>query len=88
MVPQEPASSHGLAQWIMEDEETKYCCGPTDCLSAYSGEIIRTLEGWLHVPTNTVIAYDSVHVHMSKDIQIWRCVYAGIMRCIFLPTGV
>ena len=83
------ARGHGLAAWVMAIPEIAYCCGPEDCLPAYQGEVERHENGWFHVPTATLLAFNSEHVHANpNDQQVWRCVYAGVMRCLFLPTGV
>ena len=72
----------------MADPVMAWCCTPVDCLPAYQGEIERTDKGWHHIPTDTVIAFDSERVYVNDhDSQVWRCIYAGVMRCIFLPVG-
>lgn len=82
------ARGHGQAAWIMSNPDMAWCCTPTDCLPAYAGEIERTDNGWHHIPTDTVIPYGSDRIYISDDSEVWRCIYAGVMRCIFLPVGV
>ena len=82
------ARGHGLADWIMADPAMAWCCNKDDCLPAYQGEIERHDDGWFHVPTATLIAFDSERVYVNDhDQQVWRCIYAGVMRCLFLPAG-
>ena len=78
---------HGLANWIMDDPRTAFCCGPIDCAVAASGEIIRVRGGWLHVPTESFIEDGSPFLFQSIDSQTWRCVRGDFMRCLFLPVG-
>ena len=84
---------HGDAAWIMSNPATVWCCGPEDCLPAYQGEIERRDDGWFHVPTGTSLPFagplgtPGVYIN-DHDAQVWRCVYAGRMRCVFLPLGV
>ena len=81
------AAAHGLANWIMDDPRTAFCCGPIDCAVAASGEIIRVRGGWLHVPTESFIEDGSPFLFQSIDSQTWRCVRGDFMRCLFLPVG-
>ena len=87
MVPQEPASSHGLAWWVQADPEFRYCCTEVDCLPVKLNEVLRIDSGWVHVPTGTRLMDGEYGIWPSIDIQMWRCVYNGQMRCLFLPTG-
>ena len=81
------ARGHGLADWIMADPRTYYCCGPEECEVAAPGEIIRVDGGWLHKPTGTVLPEGSPHIHPSVDSQTWRCVRFERLICLFLPVG-
>ena len=64
-----------------------YCCGPEDCFPVKPNEVLRIDGGWAHVPTGTRLMDGELGIYPSIDIQAWRCVYQGRMRCLFLPTG-
>ena len=77
---------HGLANWIMDDPQTRWCCGPQDCAVAEPGEVVRLFGGWLHVPPGLVLLDREGGHYVSIDSQVWRCVGVGVFRCIFLPV--
>lgn len=82
------ARAHGDAQWIMEQEVTRWCCGPNDCKVVREGELERVEGGWLHVGSQSVLMDEDVGHYLSKDEQTWACIFLGRMRCLFLPVGV
>ena len=79
------AAAHGSAQWIMDSPVTRWCCSPVDCAPAAVGEIIGVEGIWLHVPSGSFLPLDSLAVYDSIDNQVWRCLYGGHLRCLFLP---
>lgn len=85
------ANAHGAAEWIMVrpyyDRFGAHCCGPVDCAVVAPGEIERIVGGWRHVPTNTMLLDGEVGIYPSIDAQMWRCVRAGQLKCIFPGAG-
>lgn len=86
------AFGHGAADWIRAnpayvDRNGVHCCGPTDCRVAAPGEIERVIGGWVHVPTGTALSDGERGVYYSKDAQVWRCVRAGVLKCVFPGMG-
>ena len=71
----------------MDDPGYRYCCGPDDCKVVGMNDVIRIQGGWEHVPTGTRLMDGEYGIYPSIDVQMWRCVYQGRMRCLFLPTG-
>lgn len=83
--------AHGIATWIMQgpyvDRAGIHCCGPTDCDIAKPGELEHVNGGWLHIPTGTRIEDGEQGIYPSIDVQLWRCVRGGQLKCVFPATG-
>ena len=70
------------------------CCDQRDCRPAEPGEMRQTPEGWLHVPTGTLVPHD--RYRDSPDGRIHVCTYPdGSLRgmrfrsgaCLWIPDG-
>lgn len=86
------ALAHGDAAWIQAgsyvDQDNVHCCGVHDCAVAQPGELKAIPGGWLHVPTGTTIPTDKPGVYPSIDLQLWRCVRGGQLKCVFPAVGI
>jgi hypothetical protein len=83
-----PAGAHGPWAWIMENEETKWCCGPKDC-ERVEGKVYRTPEGWKVLGLKGALkSGDSGLYHFSKDGKAWACRNPATnrLRCLFKPV--
>jgi len=49
-----PANAHGVANWIMKDPKTAYCCGPRDC-GWIETESVRLEGNGYVIPEGTII---------------------------------
>jgi hypothetical protein len=93
------ARGHGDAQWIMDDPNTRSCCGPSDCFPA--GQMGISVEEigpdtWLVTVTpehpaiyaNTrtrVFREGDPRMYLSPDHHFWACAYGNDIRCFFRP---
>jgi hypothetical protein len=55
--PRSPMMTHPHNHWYDYD-----CCDLRDCRPAEKGELVYTVEGWLHVPSDVTLDYDSPRV--------------------------
>lgn len=86
------AWGHGDAAWIQANpayigRDNLHCCGPVDCAVAQPGEVVRVPAGWLHVPTGSMLPDDTRGIYPSIDVQVWRCVRGGELKCVFVAGG-
>jgi hypothetical protein len=96
------AAAHGDASWIMENPETRVCCGPQDCgpLRIYDGtaEEISTGEWQVTIPPGThplvprgdtrVFREGERGTYTSQRLEPYVCAYGGQIRCFFAePMG-
>lgn len=72
------------------DRNDTHCCGPSHCQPARRGEIERIEGGWRHVATGTVVRDGEKGDYTTQDPygRMYRCVYGGILRCVFTGTGI
>ena len=87
------ALAHGEAHWIAANSEYRdaagaHCCGVSDCQPAAPGEIERVPEGWLHVPTGTVLIDGIRGIYPSIEARTFRCVRGGTIKCVFPAMGI
>jgi hypothetical protein len=91
---QNAAQAHGAAAWIMQNPETRYCCGPQDCEMLPNSQVKRVSGGYLvQVPNGELelIKDGDWRIHWSIDEHYWICRYQsgleiGHARCFFPPT--
>ena len=69
------------------DKYDTHCCGPMDCSVIAPGEMQRIAGGWKHVPTGSVLMDGEKGNYQSIDAQMWRCVRAGELKCVFPGAG-
>lgn len=93
----EPARAHGDAAWIMENPETRACCGPQDCgpLRVYGGTVEESAPGEYRVtlppgghPLVPRGASKTFHegghnVYWSQRLEPYVCAWGGELRCFF-----
>ena len=87
------AQAHSAAAWIMQNPETRYCCGPRDCEILPDGQVQRVSGGYIvQVPNGQpeLITDGDPRIHWSIDQHYWICRYqdgweAGHARCFFPP---
>jgi hypothetical protein len=91
------AWGHGDAAWVMENPETRHCCGPQDCgpVRVYNGTVEEVGPGeWLvTIPPGThplvpdgasrVFREGDKNVYPSQRLEPYVCAYAGGLRCFF-----
>jgi hypothetical protein len=88
------AQAHGAAAWVMQNPETRYCCGPQDCEMLRDGQVQRLRDGYLvQIPNGEpeLIPDGDARIHWSIDEHYWICRFpdgrnAGHARCLFPPT--
>lgn len=84
------AQAHGAAAWVMQDPETRYCCGPRDCEMLPDGQVQRVGDGYLvQVPNGELELIARIHWSVDEHYWVCRIQYggeAGHARCLFPPT--
>lgn len=72
------------ANWIMDNPETAWCCGPTDCYPV-TGRVYLTPQGWRVKGLKGAVPVDKTYP--SKRPGPWACQTGSltILRCLFLP---
>mgnify|MGYP003500616992 CR=1 FL=1 len=67
------------------------CCGNGDCKPIPASDIRETASGYLIVPTNEVIPYQSSKVRVSPDGKSYRCSVGGKRTgntyCVYVNKG-
>jgi len=84
-----PTFSHGLAQWVMLDAETSWCCGPSDCYPV-PGRLYVTQAGWSVLGLEGAIRSGSrgYYERATPDNAPWACQTPDArLRCIIVPRG-
>lgn len=67
--------AHDDADWIRQNPDTSYCCGPSDCHRIPDTDIIALPNGgWRYVPTGEEFRKKDTNVHRSIDGNFWRCI--------------
>ena len=82
-----PAYGHGLAQWIMRDPNTNWCCGPKDCRALERvDDKVEVIDGLWHVNGQPV---PREHVYPARgQTEYWACFWPPeytVPRCLFVP---
>ncbi len=83
------AGAHGEADWIMENPQTGWCCGPKDCFWIEPDEV--RVDDEFYVVDRYSIRWPIIGAFRSIDRRFWICIYRRgtadeEVKCLFAPS--
>lgn len=84
-----PAKAHGEANWIMENPQTGWCCGPKDCFWIKPEEV--RVDDEHYVVDRLSLRWPIIATYRSVDSRFWICIYQRgtadeEVKCLFAPS--